>query len=110
MTVLKNMGCSVALDDFGTGISSFGYLKSLQVDYLKIDGHFVADIETDPVHGAMVEAMNKVGHIMGIKTIAEYVENDAIAASLKLLGVDFAQGFGIDHPIELDKWRAIADV
>ena len=108
VTVLKNMGCNVALDDFGTGISSFGYLKSLQVDYLKIAGHFVADIETDPVHCAMVEAMNKVGHIMGIKTIAEYVENDAIAASLKLLGVDFAQGFGIDHPIDFDEWRAQA--
>ena len=106
ITVLKNMGCSVALDDFGSGFSSFGYLKTLPVDYLKIDGHFVVGIETDPVHGAMVEAMNKVGHIMGIKTVAEYVENDGIAAALIRLGVDFAQGFGIDRPVELTQWRA----
>jgi diguanylate cyclase (GGDEF)-like protein len=104
ITVLKNMGCSVALDDFGSGISSFGYLKTLPVDYLKIDGRFVVDIESDQVHGAMVEAMNKVGHTMGIKTVAEYVANDRIVDILKQLGVDFAQGFGIDKPVELNDW------
>ena len=106
VTVLRNMGCSVALDDFGSGISSFGYLKSLPVDYLKIAGHFVMDIETDPVHGAMVEAMNKVGHIMGIQTVAEYAENEGIVANLKQLGVDFAQGYSIGHPIEFSEWSS----
>jgi diguanylate cyclase (GGDEF)-like protein/PAS domain S-box-containing protein len=106
VTVLKNMGCSVALDDFGSGISSFGYLKTIPVDYLKIDGHFVVNIERDPMHAAMVEAMNKVGHIMGIKTVAEFVENEIIAAQLNRLGVDFAQGFGIGRPIALDAWQA----
>ena len=109
MTILKSMGCRLALDDFGSGISSFGYLKTLPVDYLKIAGHFVADIESDPVDGAMVEAMNHVGHIMRLNTIAEYVENDGILTKLKNMGVDFAQGNGVGYPLELDEWLAEED-
>jgi len=79
-------------------LSSFGYLKHLPVDYLKIDGVFVRDIAHDPVDRAMVEAINKVGQIMGIKTIAESVENAETLAILREIGIDYAQGFGIARP------------
>ena len=95
---LKAEGCSFALDDFGTGLSSFTYLKTMPVDYLKIDGSFVKDMETDPIDRAMVSAINAIGHVMEIKTIAEFVENDRIHAILSAIGVDYAQGYGIHKP------------
>jgi EAL domain-containing protein (putative c-di-GMP-specific phosphodiesterase class I) len=98
ITRLKNIGCKFALDDFGSGISSFGYLKSLPVDFLKIDGMFVKDMVTDPIDFAMVKSINEVGQVMGMKTIAEFVENDDIITSLKALGVNFGQGYGIGKP------------
>ena len=98
ISVLRSMGCSFALDDFGAGISSFGYLKSLPVDYLKIDGAFVHDMVNDPVDQAMVESINQIGQIMGLKTIGEYAENEAVLLALEKAGVDFAQGYGISPP------------
>ncbi len=95
---LKKMGCLFALDDFGSGLSSFGYLKNLPVDFLKIDGQFVKDIVDDPIDAAMVKSINEIGHVMGIQTIAEFVENDAILSKLKEIGVDYAQGYGIAKP------------
>lgn len=95
---IKQLGCSFALDDFGSGMSSFAYLKHLPIDYLKIDGNFIRDIVTDPLDCAIVESVNQIGHVMGIQTIAEYVENDAILDKLQAIGVDFAQGFGIARP------------
>lgn len=98
ITSLREIGCQFALDDFGNGLSSFAYLKQLPVDYLKIDGSFVKGMLDDPVDAAMVEAINQVGHVMGIQTIAEFVENEAIIAKLRDLGVDYAQGYAIDKP------------
>src|SRR5215467_2533372 len=98
MRKLKAKGCGFSLDDFGSGMSSFGYLKHLPVDHLKIDGVFIRDIAHDPVDRAMVEAINNVGHIMGITTIAECVETAETLAVLRDIGVDYAQDFGIARP------------
>ena len=103
---LKALGCRFALDDFGSGLSSFAYLKNLQVDYLKIDGSFVRDMVEDPIDHAMVEAINNVGHVMNIQTIAEFVENDTIRAALQRLGVNYAQGYGIGQPRPLSELLA----
>jgi len=96
---LKREGCRFALDDFGSGWSSFGYLKSLSVDYLKIDGMFVKDIIDDPIDRAMVKSINDIGQIMGMQTIAEFVENDEIKGILREIGVDYAQGYGVGKPM-----------
>jgi diguanylate cyclase (GGDEF)-like protein/PAS domain S-box-containing protein len=100
---LKKKGCSFSLDDFGSGLSSFAYLKSLAVDFLKIDGLFVKDILDDQVDLAMVKSINDVGHIMGKKTIAEFVENIEIFDLLAELGVDYAQGYGIGKPMPINE-------
>ncbi|MHB8621772.1 MAG: EAL domain-containing protein [Sulfuricaulis sp.] len=99
---LRALGCRFALDDFGSGMSSFGYLKNLAVDFIKIDGAFVRDMIEDEVDYAMVEAVNRIGHVMGIRTTAEYVENDQILAKLRELGVDYVQGYGIHMPQPLE--------
>ena len=98
---LHNYGCRFSLDDFGSGLSSFAYLKELPVDYLKIDGYFVKDIVYDSMDLAMVEAINQVGHAMDIRTIAECVENEEILQLLRDIGVDYAQGYGIEKPSPL---------
>ena len=90
---LKEGGCKFALDDFGSGLSSFAYLKTLHIDYLKIDGFFVKDIGDDPIDFAMVKSINDIGHEMGLLTIAEFVENKKILDKLNKIGVDFVQGF-----------------
>ncbi len=95
---LKKLGCRFSLDDFGSGLSSFSYLKSLPVDFLKIDGSFVKDMNTDPMNRAIVEAIHQVGHTLSIRTIAEFVENQNIADMLHDIGVDFAQGYHFSKP------------
>ena len=100
---LKVRGCYFALDDFGSGLSSFGYLKGLKVDYIKIDGSFVKDMVDDRVDRAMVESINQIGHVMGMETIAEFVESDEIIAALREVGVDYGQGYGIAVPKPLDE-------
>ncbi len=101
VTRLRKEGTTFALDDFGNGFSSFSYLKRLPVDYLKIDGSFVKEIEHDEIDLAMVEAVNNIGHTMGMKTIAEYVHNEGIRAILRDIGVDYAQGFAVSRPTPL---------
>ena len=102
MDNLQYHGCRFALDDFGSGLSSFSYLKELPVDYLKIDGNFIKRICQDPVDLAMVLSINHVGHVIGIKTIAEFVEDMEIFKKLSDIGVDYAQGYGIEVPLPLD--------
>lgn len=98
---LKTLGCHLALDDFGTGFSSFGYLKHLEVDYIKIDGSFVRDIITDRFDRAMVSAINNIGKEMDIAIIAEYAETTSILKTLYNMDVDFAQGHAIAKPMPI---------
>jgi diguanylate cyclase (GGDEF)-like protein/PAS domain S-box-containing protein len=98
---VKDLGCAFALDDFGSGMSSLAYLKNLPVDYLKIDGGFVKDIDSDRVDYAMVECFNRLSHFMGIQTIAECVEDESTLQTLQTIGIDYAQGFCISEPSPL---------
>ena len=95
---LKELGCHFSLDDFCAGMSSFAYLKHLPVDFLKIDGSFVRDMLDDPINRAMVEVINHIGHVMGKRTIAEFVETSQIEQALLEIGVDYAQGYNIQRP------------
>jgi diguanylate cyclase (GGDEF)-like protein len=95
---LHAKGCAFALDDFGSGLSSFAYLRTLPVDYLKIDGLFVRHMSADAIDHSMVEAINQVGRVMGIRTIAESVEDEATLSALRSLGVDYAQGHAVHRP------------
>jgi Amt family ammonium transporter len=99
---MRARGCRFALDDFGSGLSSFGYLRTLPVDFLKIDGLFVRDCVEDPIDFAMVRSINDIGHVMGIKTIAEFAESRAIETRMREIGVDYAQGYGISEPMPLE--------
>ena len=98
MNKMKLIGCRFSLDDFGTGLSSYSYLRNLPVDYIKIDGVFVRDLPNNPGDYAVVKSINEIAHFMGKLTVAEYVENDAILAQLREIGVDYAQGYGIGRP------------
>lgn len=100
---MKEFGCRFSLDDFGSGHSSYAYLTNLPVDYLKIDGLFIKDIVDNPNDYAVVKSINEIGHFMGMKTIAEYVENHEILEKLREIGVDYAQGFGIEKPRYLEE-------
>jgi diguanylate cyclase (GGDEF)-like protein/PAS domain S-box-containing protein len=100
---LKELGCKFSLDDFGTGMSSFNYLKQFPVDYLKIDGSFVRGILNDPIDREMVRSINEIGRLTGKQVIAEFAENPEIIETLRQLGVDYAQGYGIAQPSRLSK-------
>lgn len=100
---LKALGCKFSLDDFGTGVSSFAYLRDLDVDYLKIDGSFVKYIVHDDVARTMVQSINQVGHTMNLKIIAEYVENEKIVEILQEMGVDYGQGYEIAKPRPIEE-------
>ena len=102
MNRMKIIGCRFSLDDFGTGLSSYSYLRNLPVDYVKIDGVFVKDALQNPSDLAVVRSINEIGHYMGKQIIAEFVESDEILSQIKEIGVDFAQGYGIEKPQPLD--------
>ncbi len=99
MSLLREIGCQFALDDFGSGMSSFGYLRELPVDYLKIDGMFITDLDVDPFHRAIVRSITEVDRAAGKKTIAEHVDSEANMNLLREMGVDYVQGFFISKPV-----------
>jgi diguanylate cyclase (GGDEF)-like protein/PAS domain S-box-containing protein len=96
--MIKAKGCRFILDDFGSGLSSFAYLRDLQVEFLKIDGEFVQNMMEDRVKRAMVESINQIGHVMGLTTIAEWVENRETLDALTEMGLDYAQGYWLCRP------------
>jgi len=98
---VKQMGCKFSLDDFGSGLSSFSYLKNMPVDNIKIDGIFIRDIHNDPTNKIFVESIHNISKIMGIKTTAEYVESEEVLQCIKLIGIDYAQGFHISKPVSI---------
>ncbi|HVR82140.1 MAG TPA: EAL domain-containing protein [Luteimonas sp.] len=95
---LRAVGCLVALDDFGAGMSSFGYLKNLPVDVIKIDGSFVRDLDGDPMNWSIINAITQIGHQRGLEVVAEWVATDSNVATLRALGVDYGQGFALHRP------------
>jgi EAL domain-containing protein (putative c-di-GMP-specific phosphodiesterase class I) len=95
---LRSFGCLVALDDFGAGMSSFGYLKNLPVDVIKIDGSFIRDLEGDPMNRSIVDVITEIGHQRGLDVVAEWVASDSIVELLRGLGVDYGQGFALHRP------------
>ncbi len=103
---MRSLGCSFALDDFGTGFCSFNYLRSLDVDYFKIDGSFVRDLESSPLSMAVIRSITDIAHVLDKKTIAEHTENEAIFSALQELGVDYAQGYGIHRPEPIEQYFA----
>jgi len=102
MTTLKELGCRFSMDNFSGGLSSLGYLKNIPLDYLKIDGRLIKNMISDPVDQAMVESINHIGHVMRLKTIAEWVENDQTLQLLENMGIDYAQGYWIAEPYPID--------
>ena len=103
LTRLRLKGFSVALDDFGAGASSFGYLRQMTVDYIKIDGQFISHVADDPVDRSMVEAICKVGRALGIETVAECVESQAMLDELSRIGIDYAQGYYLARPEPIER-------
>src|SRR6185295_2108112 len=100
---LRKLGIAFALDDFGAGMSSFAYLKALTVDLLKIDGVFIANLGNDPVNFEMVSAINRIGHVMGKRTVAECVEQTNVLEKLREIGVDYAQNFALGLPMPINE-------
>lgn len=98
MSRLKDRGFTFSLDDFGSGFSSFNYLKNLPVDYLKIDGSIVQNIDESLVNYTMVDSINSMGHVLGLKTVGEYAKNMGVVDRLKRIGVDYAQGYALAEP------------
>ena len=100
---LRKLGCTFALDDFGSGMSSFMYLKNFDVDYLKIDGSFVKEMDINKIDHAMVRSIHSVAEAMNIKTVAEFVESDAVLKELKSIGVHYGQGLYLGAPVPINK-------
>ena len=104
ITEMRGLGCRFALDDFGTGFCSFAYLRSLDVDYFKIDGSFVREMDSSPLAAEVVRSITHIAHLLDRRTIAEHAETRTVLDSLRALGVDFAQGYVIDRPEPLESY------
>ena len=113
VTALRDHGCRFSLDDFGAGHASLAYLKQLPVDNVKIDGLFVKDMMKNEADHAMVKSINDIAHFMGRKTVAEFVEDESIVNGLRELGVDYAQGYGVERPLPVaelaERWQGARD-
>jgi diguanylate cyclase (GGDEF)-like protein len=105
---MRSLGCTFALDDFGTGFCSFNYLRGLDVDYFKIDGSFVRDLESSPLSMAVIRSITDIAHVLRKQTIAEHTESDAVCVALRTLGVDFAQGYAIAKPVPMREYFALS--
>jgi len=103
IVTLKGLGCLFSLDDFGSGFSSFSYLKEIPIDFLKIDGRLIKDMTSDPIDLIMVQSIQNIGHVMGLKTIAEWVEDEDTLKLLRDMNVDYVQGFWLARPQPLDE-------
>ena len=101
MNVLHGIGCHFFLDDFGSGLSSFGYLRTLPLDIIKIDAHFIQNLESDEANRSIIEAINTIAHGFGMKTVAEGVETETQLAILGAIGIDYVQGYLIEKPARL---------
>lgn len=102
---LRNIGCWFAIDDFGSGVCSFAYLQQFQIDAIKIDGQFIQDINRNPISRTVVNSINEISHHLGVKTVAEFIENEAIRETLESIGIDYMQGYLIDRPGDLRKLK-----
>ena len=103
---LRELGCRFALDDFGSGYTSYAHLKNLRTDILKIDGSFVRDMIASESDVAMVKSMNDIAHVLGMKTVAEWVEQPEVLSRLAEAGIDYAQGYAIERPFALSRLAA----
>jgi EAL domain-containing protein (putative c-di-GMP-specific phosphodiesterase class I) len=103
---LRALGCRFALDDFGTGFCSFGHLRALDVDFIKVDGSFVQDMCSSDLSAEVVSSITRIAHLLRKQTIAEHTESEQVRAALAELGVDYAQGYAIDHPQPLPAYLA----
>ena len=103
MSAVRTAGYALILDDFGTGLSSFNYLKQFPVDGLKIDGSFISQLKKSPVDRVIVESINEIAHKLGVRTIAEFVEDDDTLDIVRAIGIDQAQGYAIGRPVPLDQ-------
>ncbi|MFT3898052.1 MAG: EAL domain-containing protein [Thermomonas sp.] len=103
---MRELGCRFALDDFGTGFCSFSYLRDLDVDFLKIDGSFVRDMDASPLAGAVVRSITDIAHVLDKRAIAEHVEDMRQHEALARIGVDYVQGYAIDRPVPIDEYFA----
>jgi len=109
LTRLQSAGCLTALNDFGTSLSSFGYLKNLPVNMVKIDGRFVRKMATDDVDVSIVNAINDVVHASGMRTVVEYMEDGRSLELLESMGVDYVQGYHFGKPELLDEYIEATD-
>lgn len=107
MNTIRAYGCTFSLDDFGSGLSSFGYIKSMPIDVIKIDGVFVRNLVADVTNQSIVKAIATLGRDLGKKTVAEFVEDDPTLDVLRRLGVDYAQGYGIHKPEPIEHAAAV---
>ena len=107
MHEMKAIGVRFALDDFGAGLSSFAYIRSLPIDFLKIDGYFIRNLRSDETNRAITAAFIQLSSDLGIATVAEFVEDKATRRTVAEMGIDYVQGYGVSRPMDVDAALAV---